>query len=161
MSSNTSGTVLPLAAPFSQAQQAILHAMMDLLIPASVDGRMPAAASLGLFAGPDTLAAKERRILKDGLTALDAQALTQYGMPFAKLPARDAMVLVQVLRDEGSLFVHTFTLHTVGRYLQHDRIMPLIGLEARPPWPKGNPVEPGDWSLLEPVRQRPKFYRDV
>jgi hypothetical protein len=34
-------------------------------------------------------------------------------------------------------------------------------MEARPPFPKGHEVEQGDWSLLDPVRMRPKLYREA
>jgi hypothetical protein len=37
----------------------------------------------------------------------------------------------------------------------------LLGLEARPMWPKGNLVAEGDWSLLDVVKQREKFFRTV
>ena len=30
-----------------------------------------------------------------------------------------------------------------------------------PPFSKGFEVEQGDWSLLDPVRARPKLYRDA
>ena len=36
-----------------------------------------------------------------------------------------------------------------------------LGMEVRPPFPKGFQVEPGDWSLLDAVRSRPKIYRDA
>jgi hypothetical protein len=36
-----------------------------------------------------------------------------------------------------------------------------LGMEPRPPFPTGHEVEQGDWSLLDPVRKRAKFYRDV
>ena len=39
--------------------------------------------------------------------------------------------------------------------------MESLGMEARPPFPKGYEVEQGDWSLLDPVRARPKMYREV
>src|SRR6516162_1999713 len=42
-----------------------------------------------------------------------------------------------------------------------DRVMRSLGLEPRPPYPKGFEVEQGDWSLLDPVRARPKLYRDA
>jgi hypothetical protein len=32
-------------------------------------------------------------------------------------------------------------------------------MEARAPHPAGFTVEEGDWSLLDPVRNRPEFYR--
>jgi len=34
-------------------------------------------------------------------------------------------------------------------------------MEARPPYPKGYQVEPGDLSLLNPVIARGKIYRDT
>ena len=38
------------AAPFSEAQRAALNRLSDLMIPASPDGRMPAAALVVLHA---------------------------------------------------------------------------------------------------------------
>jgi hypothetical protein len=37
--------------------------------------------------------------------------------------------------------------------------MQSLGMEVRPPFPKGFEVEQGDWSLLDPVRVRQPFYR--
>jgi hypothetical protein len=34
-------------------------------------------------------------------------------------------------------------------------------MDARAPFPKGYDLEQGDWSLLDPVRARPRLYRDV
>ena len=46
-------------------------------------------------------------------------------------------------------------------YYQDDRVMQSLGMEPRPPFPEGFEVEQGDWSLLDPVRGRPKLYRDA
>jgi hypothetical protein len=40
-------------------------------------------------------------------------------------------------------------------------VMRSIGMEARPPFPKGHELEQGDWSLLEPVRARGRIWRRV
>ena len=40
-------------------------------------------------------------------------------------------------------------------------VMRSLGMEPRPLFPKGFEVEQGDWSLLDPVRARPKLYRDA
>ena len=45
-------------------------------------------------------------------------------------------------------------------YYQHDDVLKAIGLEARPPFPKGYEVEEGDILLLESVYYRGKIYRD-
>jgi hypothetical protein len=46
-------------------------------------------------------------------------------------------------------------------YYRDDRVMLSLGLEARPPFPKGHTLEQGDWSLLDTVRTRPKMWRDA
>jgi hypothetical protein len=46
-------------------------------------------------------------------------------------------------------------------YYRDDRVMRSLGMEARPPFPKGFEVEQGDWSLLDPVRAMPPLYREV
>ena len=44
-------------------------------------------------------------------------------------------------------------------YYRDDRVMRSINMEPRAPFPGGFEVEQGDWSLLDPVRERPAFYR--
>jgi hypothetical protein len=46
-------------------------------------------------------------------------------------------------------------------YYRDDRVMRSLGQEPRAPFPKGHVVEQGDWSLLDPVRARPRMYRVV
>lgn len=46
-------------------------------------------------------------------------------------------------------------------YYRDERVLRSIGVEPRPPFPGGYPMEQGDWSLLDPVRQRPAMYRDT
>ena len=46
-------------------------------------------------------------------------------------------------------------------YYRDDRVMRALGLEPRPPFPKGRVLEQGDWSLLDAVRGRPRMWRDV
>ena len=45
--------------------------------------------------------------------------------------------------------------------MRHGSVVEGLGLEDRPPYPKGYEVEAGDLSLLDPVRARPKLYRDA
>ena len=46
-------------------------------------------------------------------------------------------------------------------YYRDDRVMRALGLDPRPPYPKGRVLEQGDWSLLDAVRGRPRMWRDV
>jgi len=148
-------------ASFSAAQTDALDVLMDLLIPASRDGRMPAAKNLALYADVSDLPATDRTLFESGLAEIEARSLKRHGVGFAHLDAGDEKALIDALRSEGAPFIRCFMTQTVGRYLAHERVMPLIGLEARPPWPKGNTVAQGDWSLIDVVRNRPKIYRMV
>ena len=46
-------------------------------------------------------------------------------------------------------------------YYRNDRVMIPLGMEPRPPFPKGHVLPQGDWSLLDPVRARGKIWRDA
>ncbi len=142
-------------------ERATLDALQDLMIPASRDGRMPSAKSLGLYSDSAGLTPEDMQVFAGGLAQIEARALAAHGAPFAQLPAAAAMTIVEEMRAQRSEFIQTFMLLTTARYLQNAAVMPLIGLEARPNWPEGHVVAEGDWSLIEVVRKRPKIYREV
>lgn len=148
-------------APFNDLQIATLNVLIDLLIPASADGRMPAARSLDLFADISDLPTSTRTQFEAGLADLAARAQQQFGRGFAQLTSDEAIALVEVLRSQASAFIQSFMTQTSGRYLAHESVVHLLGLEARPPWPKGHVVAQGDWSLIDVVKKRPKIYRKV
>jgi hypothetical protein len=63
------------------------------------------------------------------------------------------------LRDPMAL--QQLALATVTCYYQQDRVLEGLGMEARPPYPKGYQVPQGDLSLLDPVIARGRIYRDL
>ena len=65
------------------------------------------------------------------------------------------------LRAEGGAAVGVLTRIVLLCYYRDDRVMVSLGLEPRPPFPKGHEIEQGDWSLLDPVRARKPFWRPV
>jgi hypothetical protein len=91
------------------------------------------------------------------LRTLDALA----GGVFADLepPRREAVAAG--LRETGGDALMYLTRIVLQCYYRDDRVMRALGMEIRPPFPKGFEVEQGDWSLLEPVRARPPFFREV
>jgi hypothetical protein len=46
-------------------------------------------------------------------------------------------------------------------YYQHPKALEGLGLEPRPPHPKGYDLEPGNLDALERVRARGKLWRDA
>ena len=96
-------------------------------------------------------------------TALVREALDQFarlaGQALADLdPARLEAVAVE-LRASGGDAVMTLTRVVLQCYYRDDRVVRSLGLEPRPPYPKGHVLEDGDWSLLDPVRARPPMWR--
>jgi gluconate 2-dehydrogenase subunit 3-like protein len=143
---------------FSADEQRVLASVLDEIIPSSADGKLPGAGQLGL-AGYVVAALQKtpelRSMVAQGLSELDSLARTRHAPGFAALTREDKL---QLLNEWG--FVLPLTLHTFTGYYQHARVVEALGLEARPPHPKGYHMEPNDLSLLDAVRRRPKLYRE-
>ncbi|MFZ2007092.1 MAG: hypothetical protein WB697_09950, partial [Stellaceae bacterium] len=81
------------------------------------------------------------------------------GAPLGDLdPARREAVAVE-LRAAGGPAVAALTRVVLQCYYRDDRVVRSLGLEPRPPYPKGHVLPDGDWSLLDPVRARPPSWR--
>ena len=120
-----------------------LRAIAAMIIPARAEFDVPGAddpaiqadivATLGRDAGP----------VREALDLLAHLA----GKPLAELdPTRLEVVA-------------TLTRVVLQSYYRDDRVVRSVGLEPRPPYPKGHVLEDGDWSLLDPVRARPRMWR--
>jgi Gluconate 2-dehydrogenase subunit 3 len=143
---------------FSEDQKRVLASVLDEIIPPSDDGRFPGAGQLGLTAYIDAALQKTPELWSmttQGLLDLDTLARSRHASAFAALSRQDKL---QLLNEWG--FVLPLTLHAYTGYYQHPRIVQALGLEARPPHPKGYHMEPNDLSLLDVVRRRPKLFRE-
>lgn len=147
--------------PLNEDQKNTLDTLLKLVIPASEDGQMPSAAEVGFLeyivgSEPDFLPH-----LKQCLDAIVEAAVPAYDKPFSEIDEREQETLVNKLRSSQGYLFNLFTNLVLSCYYQHDRVMVGIGLEPRPPFPKGYQVEGGDLSLLETVRQRGEIWRKV
>jgi hypothetical protein len=95
-----------------------------------------------------------------GLAAADDVATERHGRRFAELSSEQRLAVLTTLDATQPAFVPTLTFHAYVGYYQHPRVIAALGLEPRPPHPEGYAMEPNDLSLLDPVRDRPKFYRE-
>ena len=146
--------------PLTSGQRASLDIVLNMIVPPSADGRMPGAAEVGvpayLFAeAPDALP-----VLFRELEELERRSRDQFARGFAELEEHERKPLVEELRARAS-FMSRLAMETLACYYQHDRVLEGLGIEARPPYPKGYQIVQGDLSLLEPVRARGKIYRDA
>jgi hypothetical protein len=98
---------------------------------------------------------RDARLVQEALDELVQLA----GLPLASLdPARREAVAME-LRAKGGAAMATLTRVVLQCYYRDDRVVRSLGLEPRPPHPKGHVLEDGDWSLLDPVRVRPPMWR--
>jgi hypothetical protein len=141
--------------PLTPAQRDDLRAIAGMMIPASAEFDVPGAddpaiqADIGATLGRDAGLVREAL---DELARLTDQPLASLG------PARREAVAAE-LRAQGGAAVATLARVVLQCYYRDDRVVRSLGLEPRPPYPKGYELEDGDWSLLDPVRGRPPMWR--
>lgn len=145
------------SSPLSEAERRTLRCAVALMIPASARHGLPAADDEVIFADIVRSLGRDARAVREALALLDALGTA----PLDSLPAPQQLAVVQRLRQEHALLSHTLANVTTRCYYRDERTMLSLGMQARPPFPLGFSVEEGDWSLLDPVRQRPPLYRAV
>jgi hypothetical protein len=138
---------------------ATLSAVLDCLIPEDTARGLPSAAALGLADYVTGRLGDAVVLIRPGLAALDAGAQALAGTHFAELPRsqRDEVLRAHAANDPG--FLPALIFHTYAGYYQSAAVLEALGMEGRPPHPKGYEIGPDDPHLLGPVRARAPFYR--
>jgi hypothetical protein len=134
-----------------------LRRLAEMMIPASAEYGIPSAGDDAVFSDILRSLGRDTEHVIAVLGTLDAQS----GGPFADLDPRRQDTLAAQLRATGGEALTYLTRIILQCYYRDDRVMRSLGMEPRPPFPKGFEVEEGDWSLLDPVRARPKLYRNA
>jgi hypothetical protein len=132
-----------------------LRVLAGLMIPASSAYGVPGADDELIFV---EIVKNLERDTADARTALK-QLVELAGGAFADVaPERRAEIAAR-FKQEGGAPLFALNRVVLLCYYRDDRVMRSLGQEPRPPFPKGHVVEQGDWSLLEPVRQRAPMWR--
>jgi len=148
---------------FSEDQQRALARVLDEIIPPRPDGRLPGAGELGVgrYIEQALRGAPElRAMIAEGLTALEDFARRRDERGFAALPRALQSEVLNELACSEHAFPPVLLMHAYAGYYQDGRVMQVLGLEPRAPHPHGFAMAPNDLSLLDPVRQRPRRFRD-
>lgn len=141
--------------PLTPAQSDDLRIIAGVIIPASAEFGVPGADDPAIQADIVATLGRDAGLVREALEELARLA----GRPLASLdPARQEIVATE-LRAKGGAAVATLTRVVLQCYYRDDRVVRSLGLEPRPPFPKGHVLEGGDWSLLDPVRARPPMWR--
>ena len=137
------------------AQRDDLRAIAAEIIPASLEFDVPGADDSAIQADIVATLGRDAGLVREALDQLARLA----GRPLASLdPARREAVAME-LRATGGAAVAALTRVVLQCYYRDDRVVRALGLEPRPPYPKGHVLEDGVWSLLDPVRARPPMWR--
>ena len=147
-------------AGLTPVQSETLSALLNMIVPPSTDGRMPGAAEIAALAR-HVAEARTSLPLREHLDQLNRGALSRCGVAFAAVDEAGRVSLVDEMRRRDSMVLDQLALETVTCYYQQDRVLEGLGMEARPPYPKGYQVEQGDLSLLDPVMARGRIYREI
>jgi hypothetical protein len=135
--------------PLSPAETQTLQRIVGIMVPADPAYRVPSASDPAIF--DDVLASLGHDLggvrsaiatLTDQLSDAGAETAVR---SFLATPSRASAALSRVV---------------LQCYYRDDRVLQSLGHDARPPYPRGNVVDQGDWSLLDVVRNRPPFWRD-
>lgn len=143
--------------PLTPNEQRALRGLAGMMIPASAEYGLPGADDDAIFGDILTTLVRSAASVREALQLLDTLA----GRPFGEIDASAQRDAAELFRASGSPLVQTVVTLVVQSYYRDDRVMRSLGMEPRPPFPRGFELEEGDWSLLDPVRARPKMYRKV
>jgi hypothetical protein len=134
-----------------------LRCLAQIMIPASAEYGVPSAGDDAIFADIVRSFGRDAHHVMAALQTLDEIA----GGPFADQNPQRREAIAARLRDTGGEALMYLSRIILQCYYRDDRVMRSLGMEPRPPFPKGFELEQGDWSLLDPVRARPKLYREA
>jgi hypothetical protein len=134
-----------------------LRALAGTIIPPGPTYGVPGADDELIF--KDILGSLERD--HDDICRALAHLATLAGGAFADLGPERRAEVAAAFRETGGAPLAALVRVVLLCYYRDDRVMRSLGQEPRAPFPKGHVVEQGDWSLLDPVRARPRMYRVV
>jgi hypothetical protein len=143
-------------ATLSPAETRDLRRIAGVMIPASEEHSVPGADDLAISADILRSLGRDTAGVRTALAELAALG----GTAFADLDAERAESVAARFHKAGGAAVAALGRVVLQCYYRDDRVLRSLGMEPRPPFPKGHVVEQGDWSLLDAVRNRKPLWRD-
>jgi hypothetical protein len=143
-------------ASLSPTEAQDLRRIARTMIPANEDYGVPAADDAIIIADIVRSLGRDLGEVRVALAELAALA----GGAFAELDTARAEVVAETFLAARSPAMAVLGRVILQCYYRDDRVLHSLGVEPRPPFPKGHTLEQGDWSLLDAVRRRPRLWRD-
>ncbi len=147
--------------PLDADQESALAAIVGAMIPASEEYAVPGADDPAILADILTLVKRHPEPVVEAIAALEAMAESRHGARFGALDDDAKAAAIATFSQSGAPHLRAIVSMTAQCYYRDDRVMASLGMEPRPPFPKGFEVEQGDLSLLDPVRARGRIWREA
>jgi hypothetical protein len=134
----------------TSAQRDDLRTIAAMIIPASDEYKVPGADDPAIQADMLATLGRDTAMVRAALDHLARLA----GKPLAELDEAKRDAVAQEFRATGGVAAATLVRVVLQCYYRDDRVLRSLGLELRAPFPKGHVLPEGDWSLLDPVKER-------
>jgi hypothetical protein len=134
----------------TSTQRDDLRTVAAMIIPASDEYKVPGADDSAIQADMLATLGRDTALVKQALDHLARLA----SRPLAQLDAAKRDAVATEFRATGGAAAATLVRVVLQCYYRDDRVLRSLGLELRAPFPRGYTLKEGDWSLLDPVRQR-------
>jgi hypothetical protein len=141
----------------TKAQRDDLRTVAAMIIPESLEYKVPGADDAKIQADILATLGRDTKRVAEALDHLARLARK----PLAELDPGRRDAVAKEFRISGGAAAATLTRVVLQCYYRDDRVVHSLGLELRPPFPKGYTLGQGDWSLLDPVKARPSMWRRV
>jgi hypothetical protein len=146
---------MPAETTLTSLQRDDLRIVARMMIPPSAEYGVPGADDAAIQADITATLGRDTERVCEALDHLARLA----GMPLSDLDAVSRESVASEFRAAGGPAAATLIRVILQCYYRDDRVVRSLGLELRPPFPKGYTLEQGDWSLLDPVKARPSMLR--
>jgi hypothetical protein len=139
-----------------------LRAVVDEIIPEG-DG-MPAASAVNSVDYLTTVASRDREFraqLRDSLKGLRRVAQQKFGKRFALLSPAQRLQALRAFESKNTGFFANLRDDVYEAYYTNSQIWTRIGYQFYPTNRPGLQMKPFDDSVLDAVRKKPRYYREV
>jgi hypothetical protein len=143
---------------YTQQEKHLLRRLAGSIISASDRLQLPGADDEAIFS--ELLRRVER---KGELHQAMVDFFAEFGgiETVANLDEPDFQALMDVVQTKQHRFLSTTLVLVVQSYYQNPGVLRALNKDVDPPFPRGNDLEQGDWSLLDPVKRRTPFFRKL
>lgn len=136
-----------------------LDQILDTFIPGNTSEGIPSASEIGFF---EYLKQNSlQHVAFDLVEILDRVCMEDFRRSFIELDADERLQVLNACRTANLMVFTDFVTHLLRCYYTSPAVLKEVGAGSVPPFPSGNMMPEDDWTLLEPVYERGKCYRDV